>query len=768
MSVRKIRVRLKGQALIDATELRKALDFEDRKSRAYHSAFVDELMAGVRLLLEYYHFPKCLYSEMETSARRFFRATRERKICPNSHRMTVDLADLVARAKWFCEVPMAKLFNEPITPISDPVVWTRRVRRWFRARLLPTRETSKLWFSWFQLKRCTLVVPDEFVGLQAEKHRAAMSEPPEFSPDVERYRESLLEVLDLSGIRWNGEVVSKTPSRHACAENGFRSKDGARLGGAHWYLEKVIGEASLQGPVNNFVTLDHVGLYQGSVYERETPVFRCEARVDPEQLSNLLAEQADFDISGPIPARVEFVLEPLKVRTITKGPAGLYAYCSQWQKHVHSRMRQLDQFRLIGRPVREEDPLWARGPRERPGWEFISIDYRAATDKLNEALSQCMLALTVGRDVSPMMYDRLSRALGMHLVSYPPKMKLPDVQQANGQLMGSVMSFPILCLANASTITLTCQRWNQQVRRELLAMVGDGATLSMDRLASVMDKLIDNDMLGRFLVNGDDGLVYRPKGWRALHEQIAREAGLTYSVGKVYAHEHYANINSTGFWVKGDRCDQLDYIPVGLMRGHHKVSGGGEVTDFGFINGTAIWETDAEVVPEGAIGALERTLRACTERPCFAVGKFLSLNKDDLRKACGPRNLWIAIPHGGFGLVPPRGFRFTITDEQKRIAGACPLPVSSRPLPGPEIRKSGAVRKGEYWYIEKDIWAQPARTAKSIKKGPPITPVIGEGWAYEPKSWEEWELAHLPKTEPPRTWVESAFPALFATKRNTV
>lgn len=767
MSARKVRVRLKGQARIDAAMLKKALDFEDQKSCAYFGAFVDELMAGVRLLLEYYHFPKCLVPEMEMSARRFFRATREKKICPNSHRMTVDLADLVARAKWFCELPMAKLLNEPTKPINEPVVWTRKVRRWFRAKSLPTPETSKLWFSWFQLKRCTLVVPDEFVGLQAEKHRAAMSEPPEFDPDVDRYKESLLETLGLSGIRWNGECVSKTPSRHACAENGFRSKDGARLGGAHWYLEKVIGEASLQGPINNFVTLDHVGLYQGTVYEPETPVFRCESRVNPEQLSNLLAEQADFDISGPIPARVEFVLEPLKVRTITKGPAGLYAYCSQWQKSVHGKMKQLDQFRLIGRPVRGEDLLWARGHRQRQGWEFVSIDYSAATDKLNARLSQCMLALTVGGDVSPMMYDRLSRALGMHLVSYPRKMNLPDVEQANGQLMGSVMSFPILCLANASTITLADMIWNQQVRRELLDLIEDGATLGMDRLASVLDKLIDSDMLKRFLVNGDDGLAYRPGGWRAVHEKVAREAGLTYSVGKVYAHAHYANINSTGFWVKGDRCDQLDYVPVGLMRGHHKVSGGGEVTDFGFINGTAIWETDAEVVPEGAIGALQRTLRACTERPCFAVGKFLSLNKDDLRKACGPRNLWIAIPHGGFGLVPPRGFRFTITDEQRKIAGACPLPVACRPLPGPEVRKSGAVKKGDYWYIERDIWAQPAATAKSIKKGLPITPVIGEGWAYAPRVWGEWELARQPKTENGPSWVESAFPALF-TKRNTV
>lgn len=722
-----------------------------REAKAFRDAaeLVDELMAGIDLLLKYYRFPKRLYEELHSRLRRFF-----------AHD---GLIDLITRAKWLCAMPMARLFGEIVPTIKNPFSFGGKLHAWFRAKLRRTPANAKLWFSWFQLKRCTPVVPEEFIGEQARKHRAAMAEPPAYEPDVSALSKSVCRVLELAGIRWNGEVESKTPSRSSCHENTRKS------GGAHKYLEQIIGEQSLAGEVRDYVTLDHVGLYSGNTYEPDTPVFRREARVCPGVYFKLLSDQADFDVDGAIPAAVEFVLEPLKVRTITKGPAALYAFCSQWQMHVHGRMKSLEQFRLIGRPVHEEDLLWARGSRERQGWEFVSIDYSAATDKLDWRLSQEMLLLTIGRDLDYSTYEKLSRALGSHEVSYPPKMKIEPVTQANGQLMGSVMSFPILCLANAATICLADQLYNQQVRARSLEVVRNPSEEPVD-LASLDLDYVDDDMKARFLVNGDDGLVYRPRAWREIHERVAKEAGLTYSVGKVYSSKNYANINSTGFWVEGERCDRLDYIPIGLMRGHHKVSCGvkGVEKDADGILASldAMESTFLRVEPGGVLGALDRTLRACTERPQFATAKFISLNKRDLGKVLGPRNLWIAIPHGGAGFTPPPGFRFKITDYQRAIAGACPLPVSSRPLPGREVSKSGAVKKGEHWYIEKDIWASPASARRDIKKGLPITPVIGEGWTYEPKDMSVWNETRREHKES-LSWVELEFPSLFSTRKSS-
>ena len=80
------------------------------------------------------------------------------------------------------------------------------------------------------------------------------------------------------------------------------------------------------------------------------------------------------------------VLEPLKVRVISKGDALSYFRMNELQKVLHGSLRRMNCFRLIGRPFLETDLVDLRR-RADPNWEWFSIDYSSATDNLSWKLS---------------------------------------------------------------------------------------------------------------------------------------------------------------------------------------------------------------------------------------------------------------------------------------------------------------------------------------------------------------------------------------------
>jgi hypothetical protein len=95
-----------------------------------------------------------------------------------------------------------------------------------------------------------------------------------------------------------------------------------------------------------------------------------------------------------------------------------------------------------------------------------------------------------------------------------------QLQQLNGQLMGSVTSFPILCIAN-----LALCRYSLEVdRRQLLTL--KNAPLS---------------------VNGDDAIMRIGTLGKTVWEKSCRRSGLSPSVGKVYYSKEFLNINSTTY-----------------------------------------------------------------------------------------------------------------------------------------------------------------------------------------------------------------------------
>ena len=149
-----------------------------------------------------------------------------------------------------------------------------------------------------------------------------------------------------------------------------------------------------------------------------------------------------------------------------------------------------------------------------------SIDYSAATDGLSARLSRSIL-LSIIRDFDPRMKAMYRAVLAPHTCKYPFPFneKVGDIDQQNGQLMGSILSFPILCLANLGLYLANIRDDPRRLRRKLQGV----------------------------LVNGDDMLyVARESRWNS-HVSLGERVGLKMSPGKAYRHPVYANANSACF-----------------------------------------------------------------------------------------------------------------------------------------------------------------------------------------------------------------------------
>jgi len=158
---------------------------------------------------------------------------------------------------------------------------------------------------------------------------------------------------------------------------------------------------------------------------------------------------------GQMTAGVSAVLEPLKVRTVTKGRAQAYNAVHGIQKWMHSSLRQHRIFQLIGHTV-DEDIIKQQLALRKPGELLISGDYSAATDNLKIEVTKTIFEVILRRLCEDLDWSeealRLTvlarKVLYEHIISYPGSSGLEEVEQGTGQLMGSVLSFPILCIAN--------------------------------------------------------------------------------------------------------------------------------------------------------------------------------------------------------------------------------------------------------------------------------------------------------------------------------
>jgi len=370
-------------------------------------------------------------------------------------------------------------------------------------------------------------------------------------------------------------------------------------------------------------------------------IFEHKARVVPFHSTGFIVgdclEEA-FDrksmfkmLLNPILCKVVPVLEALKVRVITCGEARPYYLGKYLQSFLWKHLKDHPVFALTGRPqtIEDIDGLVRSTP---DGWWWLSGDYEAATDLLCGWASEA----TWDAICDTCEIDGILRAIGKKLLtehildygktdSYDPDHML--VTQRTGQLMGSVISFPILCLINACV----CRRSIE---------VASGTRQPLRKL--------------KMFINGDDCLFALPKEGLKTWEDLTKSVGLIKSVGKNYFSEDvlvinsrmYAKNNLLQYQHSEQLVHQVPFVNSGLMTGCGRVQSRSD-----------------SLSPEdmAQTGLVSRAWDLVKEAPPWMrdelIAKFCYLNGDDLRKISHSQQSWF-LPRfaGGLGLPPPSDF----------------------------------------------------------------------------------------------------------------
>lgn len=519
------------------------------------------ILKGLDLVLEHHSAPKEIRSSI---------ANQIRTHLDSSSSETVWLT----RAKYTLTYPLSKYLRNPLPPCKDKVfVPQGEARRWMKARLNAfTRKNTHLWYSWLQCKRSSLPASKDIIRETYKKHFETLTRKDPGSdfivdqifrvPTFKRLLEKLKRKVSL--LYSNASSFEDfTPSGSACFEKSRRQE------GQFGELDFLARGTKNKADISWLTDLSGMEILPRVVTRKG---IRCHVLVetrDPygwddwQSLSGEhLLTQKFFSSFQPLNCTIQGILEPFKVRVISKGNALPYYVCKPIQKALHSAMRDLDCFRLIGRPFSPTD-MMDLSRRAEPTDQWFSIDYSAATDGLSWLYSGRIFEELIS--VLPEDTKTIARSvLSPHNLYYPTKdgksIKFKG-RMTNGQLMGSILSFPILCLANLGVYLLTTNdaQWDWS----------------------------DEDRLRHVLVNGDD-MVYAadPSLWDD-HTRIAASVGLEMSVGKAYIHPVYANINSTsvhydlrrvherdrfsGELLNRETPWQIDYLNSGLFFGQHKV-----------------------------------------------------------------------------------------------------------------------------------------------------------------------------------------------------
>jgi len=683
---------MESQKSIKTPAIRDNGDGGFRRSSSLASAAVvtlsqrtDALVRGLDLVLEHHGCEPSIREDL---------ANQYHSYLDNSLDETVWLK----RAKFALTYPLSKYLKNVLPPAPDVLFKpSGALRAWMKPRFNAfNRKNTHLWYSWFQAKRSSLPASDEIVDATYEKHFATLTKVdkgdestmeeifsiPTFQRLLEKIRKQMTDILDGAS-----PFEERSASGSACFEQ-TRGK-----GGQHGELLRLCGlnESRPSGTELHSMRCDPV-VYsrQGARYNVVTEV-RCAYGRDEWGVLPSLAQA--LDLTKPIKCTIQAVLEPMKVRVISKGEALPYYTCRPLQKALHTSMRHLDCFRLIGRPFSPTDMLDLKEKAASTD-QWFSIDYSAATDGLSWRYAGRIFKFLIG-NLPKTQYDLAMSVLGPHALHYPVKggrdVIFRGIQQ-NGQLMGSILSFPILCLANLG------------VYLAVTAQAQQGWT--------------DVERLRHVLVNGDDMVYAADKSLWERHVETAGKVGLEMSVGKAYQHREYANINSTSVHLALDKPNatpwQINYLNAGLFFGQHKVqervdTGDLTVSEDGLNCRIAEPEQVAYLLGAAHLGqdpakGLAVNLNVLLDgslpgRQTSLLKRFLLEHPEDLRRECSmvvkvrgrphlaTRNLFLPLSLGGMGVNAPCGWKYEVKPVQQQIALAClessTAPISCGfPLPG--------------------------------------------------------------------------------------
>jgi len=377
------------------------------------------------------------------------------------------------------------------------------------------------------LARGTCKVSKEEIDRALEKHRIALTEVDGFSVSCST-QDVAIQRLKQEVIRTSREVFGKAKFSHR-AKPLFPSRKGhtgssARSGGAASKVLCCFDSCASR-------TFEGVGYSTGLGLQPITPLTEDSQERFASAVFRILVKERQ----GPEPllAKPVAIPEPCKVRVVTKGPEFTYWYLRDLQQFLWRTLKKHPCFSLVGEPITEEY-LALRMKGVPLGSKFCSGDYVDSTNCIRADLSKiCAETISDCIGLSDFDRDMFVEALVGHTLQYPSGSRC---KQTNGQLMGSPVSFPVLCIINAAI----CRCSMECSDREFTDSLPTWAEVDAKTYISLRDAPL--------AVNGDD-CVFGMKSDDIFQrwERIAAFAGLKSSMGKTYVSADFLQMNSTTY-----------------------------------------------------------------------------------------------------------------------------------------------------------------------------------------------------------------------------
>lgn len=464
-----------------------------------------------------------------------------------------NVPDLVSLLKaWVAYwLPLVLGDDTPPQKLTDPyALLDGPFRVFWRNRMTGRGKRRRLSLAALMLysKRLFPALPSQMVDEKIKEYGQALARPEPkiypFSSDVEdSISESVAEIGDMVA----DYSRAFAPSTSSCLESS-RSRGG---------LQGYVRQNVLPGLIVEHPFLTTVEELADKMSDQELALTNWSS-VWTQVLEELLqrAEEVDSTVDT-YHARVAGIPEPLKVRLVTR-QSWVLNLLAPIQKAWHSAMRSLPVYQLIG-GVDVSQAI--TGLALSKGQKFVSGDYEAATDNIylryTEYAAREMLDHTEIRLPSGLEgFEPLIRRVAIRsLTEIAVDLGEQQIPVTRGQMMGHILSFPLLCVLNRSASCLAIPR-------------------------------------DRFMrVNGDDVLFPASPVEYETWKQKTATIGLKFSLGKNYYSRDLALINSEFFiWSKEqNRLVRLSVPNVGLL-GYQR-----EMVDP---------ETGAQILPWDQYGAI--------------------------------------------------------------------------------------------------------------------------------------------------------------------
>jgi len=356
----------------------------------------------------------------------------------------------------------------------------------------------------------------------------------------------------------------------------------------------------------------------------------------------ILEESEDFE---SLDVMVHALAEPIKVRLITKGESKPYWVAKTAQKGLYEHLVQYAPFALLYQPLSQlhliqlVDRVKALGLFEEFNL-WVSGDYKSATDLIDIRHTKMSFEEALVKGVNYTHPAELKTVLRSVLyeqnLHYPPKENLPRVKQVSGQLMGSPLSFPILCVINLVGFWITLERYT-------------GRKFEINQLPC--------------LINGDDILFKSSLAFYEMWKIEVADLGFKLSIGKNYIHKKLLTANSVLFRDLGDGFfKQIPYLNIGLLTSMAKKTGSKTIKAkpiWDYYNGAVSGAFDPARAHRRFVHYNKQAIQRSTTRKVVEEDKSINLTTF---------NMFLPVERGGLGFNCPSTVEYKTTPFQRRWA----------------------------------------------------------------------------------------------------